>query len=187
MATNMFCKKIGKALLTVAVVGSMFIGVIFAMDLNHPSLKGSFNALGTGYAIARWPYTDGDVPEGTSVQVRAATTNPDATHVIFVWKANDVEVYRSGIILLSSSGDTWEGETVYDAYNSRLLNVAGSWGVQAYFYDDPAAPYSDALAQDKISIRAISFHPFVIPEVPYGVVGSMTAMFVAFIAYQKRF
>lgn len=28
---------------------------------------------------------------------------------------------------------------------------------------------------------------FVVPEVPYGVVGSMAAMFVAFIAYQKRF
>jgi len=187
LVINMF-KKISRILIVLIIASSMLFGVILAMDLSHPSLLGSFNALGdSGYAIARWPYTDGDVPVGTNVQVRAATTNPDATHVIFVWIANEVEIYRSGKISLSKSDDTWEGTFVYDALNSYTLNIPGDWAAKAYFYDDKDAPYSDSLTDGQISIRAISFHPFVIPEIPYGVIGSLVTMVLAFVLYLKRF
>ena len=152
------------------------------MELNDPSLKGSFSALSSGYAIGRWPYSDGDVPLGTSVEVRASTTKMDATHVVFIWFADNEEQYTSDMIPLVDNGDTWNGASVKDAYNSHMLNVAGDWGVQARFFKGTSEEGADRLA-----IRAISFHPFVIPEVPFGVIGSLTAMVLALFVYQKRF
>ncbi|MBN2334642.1 hypothetical protein JXL21_03715 [Candidatus Bathyarchaeota archaeon] len=166
-------------------LASTLVNVAFAADLSDPSLKGSFNALGSGYAIGRWPYSDGDVPIGTLVGVRASTTNMDATHVIFVWKADEAEIYRSGKIPLEDNGDTWGGDPVLDAYDSNMINVAGDWGVQAYFFDDVDEPFDDALGRDSCGIKAISFHPFVIPEVPFGTVMAVLAMLAA-LAF-KRF
>lgn len=180
-------KKISQILLVLIIASSMLFGVILATDLNDPSLKGSFNALGSGYAIGRWPYSDGDIEIPANVQVRAATTNLDATHVMFVWKADESTIYESGKITLSLSSDTWEGEPIKDAYDSNDINIPGPWGVQAYFFDDPNDPLSESLGRDSVGIRAISFHPFVIPEIPYGVIGSLVTMVLAFVLYLKRF
>ncbi|MHA1267694.1 MAG: hypothetical protein ACTSRS_20835 [Candidatus Helarchaeota archaeon] len=73
------------------------------------------------------------------------------------------------------SSDTWGTDPIYDAYDTRVLSVAGDWGVQAYYYDDWDAPFGDSLASGKVAIRAISYHP-VIPEVPYGTIASMITM-----------
>ena len=169
----------------IVLANTFLINIVYAADLSDPSLKGSFNALGSGYAIGRWSYSDGDLPLGSQVQVRASTTNMDTTHVIFVWKANDGEIYRSGKIPLVDNGDTWETAPIKDAYDAQILNVAGDWGVQAYFYDDPDAPIGDSLASGKYAIKAISFHPFVIPEVTYGTITGLLTLVGALIYIQK--
>jgi len=159
---------------------SIFGGCLAFADDISGTTQGSLSALGSGYGIGRWPYSDGDVPVGSSVTVRVATLDPDVTHVILVWKAGEDVIYQTGKIAVSLSSDTWGTDPIYDAYDTQVLSVAGDWGVQAYYYDDWDAPFGDSLASGKVAIRAISYHP-VIPEVPYGTIASMITMLGALV------
>ena len=163
------------------------IPIAFAADISGSTL-GSLSALGSGYGIGRWPYSSGDVPLGSSVQVRVATTDPSITHVILLWKADEVTVYTTGKLAVTASGDTWGSLPINDTYNTQVLSVVGDWGVQAYFYDDWDAPFEgQKYSSGKVAIRAISFHPNVIPEVPYGTIATLTTMLGAlYVFYTKR-
>ena len=109
------------------------------------------------------------------------------THVIFVWKADESVIYTTGKIAITSSSDTWGSAQIYDAYNTQVLSVSGSWGCQAFFYDDWNAPFDAPLSSGKVAIRAISFHPNVIPEIPYGTIASLLIMLgTFFMFYVKR-
>jgi len=154
---------------------------------------GSLNALGSGYGIGRWPYNDGNVPINTEVAVRVATLNENITHVILVWKVDDSTVHTTGKIPITLSGDTWGTAPIYDnydpveGYSSYILNVAGDWGVQAYYYNDTNAPFDEyKLTSGKIAIKAISFLINVIPEIPYGTIGILLTMLGAFFVFYIR-
>ncbi len=184
MSRKISSKIIFVSLITLFVIS---IPIVFAADISGTTI-GSLNALGSGYGIGRWPYSSGDVPLGSSVQVRVATTDPNITHVVLLWKANDVTIYTTGKLPMTDSGDTWGSLPINDTLNAQVLSVAGDWGVQAYFYDNWDAPFENSkYSTDKVAIRAISFHPNVIPEIPYGTIATLITMMGAlYVFYIKR-
>ena len=143
-----------------------------AEELNY--ILGSINALNSGYAITRWPYTDGDVFMGHEATVRAITTEyPEATRVWFRWIRPDGTDWLDGPKDLNPSVDTWDGNPVRDASSTKTLDMMGAWGVQAYFEGangKPKGPYRIPSVQ----IKAISWH--VVPEVPLGTVAVTLSM-----------
>lgn len=173
-------------LLTLMSIFLASIPIALAEEISGTT-QGSLSALGSGYGIGRWPYSDGDVPQGTNVTVRAATTNENVTHVIIIWKANETTIYTTGKINIEESEDTWNGAKIYDAYNWQFLVYTGNWSAKAYFYDNEGNPVGEDLNDGKVAIRAISFHPNVIPEVPYGTIATLITMLGAFyVFYAKR-
>lgn len=161
-----------------ALLLALNIGLANAEELK--GMPGSINALNTGYAITRWPYTDGDIYVGQDATVRACTTIPPPpdgsgpTQVVFRWHRPDDSYFDIGPIDLALSDDTWEGKPIYDAYDTQTLNILDSWGVQALFLGEggtlqgPEAPY------DIVKIKAISWH--VLPEVPLGAIVTVLSM-----------
>ena len=150
-------------------------GLAFADELKG-EIKGSINALDSGYAITRWPWDGGDIFPGTTVQVRACTTeppHPEATEVVFRWNRPDGSHYDVGPKPLTLSGDTWDGKPIWDAYDTQTLFMIGDWGVQALFCDEDGKlqgpnPYPIE------NIKAISYHA--IPEVPFGTIATILSM-----------
>lgn len=149
--------------------------LVFAEELKG-KIKGSINALDSGYAISRWPWNGGDIFPGESVQVRALTTEPpypNATWVVFRWNQPDGSHWDTPPKVLTKSVDTWDGLPIWDAYDTQTLNRPGDWGVQALFCDEDGKlqgpnPYPI------INIKAISYH--IVPEVPFGTIATMLCM-----------
>ncbi len=147
----------------------------FAEELKG-KIKGSINALDTGYAISRWPWNGGDIFPGESVQVRALTTEPpfpEATYVVFRWNQPDSNHFDTPPKVLTKSVDTWDGLPIWDAYDTQTLQMTGDWGVQALFCNEEGKlqgpnPYPI------VNIKAISYH--VVPEVPFGTIATMLFM-----------
>ncbi len=163
--------------------------LVYAAELKG-TIPGSINALDSGYAITRWPYTDGEIMIGMDAQVRALTTHPphpEATQVVFRWiRPDNSTLPYLGPVPLTLSGDTWDGLPVWDAYETRTIDMLGPWGVQALFADSegntlPLSPLPT------VSIRAISWHA--VPEVPLGTIASLLGMFggiLVFAVFRKR-
>lgn len=167
------------SLIGLIVVLSTFMGgIVFAAELKGTT-GGSLNALNTGYAITRWPWNSGDVYPGQEATVRACTTEPPhpyATHVVFRWHSPDGTWFDVGPVLLTKSADTWGGKPIWDAYDTKTLDLMGDWGVQALFTNQYGTlqgpnPYP------VVKIRAISWH--VTPEVPFGTIATIITMFGA--------
>jgi len=168
-----------KALKLLPLVGTFVIlltlsmGFVLADELKGTT-GGSLNALDSGYAITRSPWDGGDILPGEEVTVRACTTEyPEATEVVFRWNAPDGTHSDVGPISLTSSGDTWDGDPIWDAYDSRTLTMIGNWGVQALFLDEEGnlqGPNPFPI----VNIKAISYH--VTPEVPFGTTAALLSM-----------
>jgi len=174
--------KSSRALIALAVATFVVLllnnGLVYGAELKG-SIPGSINALNTGYAITRWPWSGGDVFLYTEATVRACTTEPpypEATQVVFRWHRPDGSHWDVGPIPLTLSGDTWGGKPIWDAYDTQTLDMMGNWGVQALFIDEEGRlqgpnPYPI------VKIKAISWH--VIPDVPLGTIAAILSMFGA--------
>lgn len=151
------------------------IGLAFAVNLKD--YGGSLNALGSGYAITRWPPGGGDILPGQPATVRAYTTEyPTAIQVVFRWHSPDGSSFDTDPEPLVLSPDTWDSLTVHVAENTQTLDMIGDWGVQALFLNEEGKlqgpnPYPI------VKIKAISWH--VIPEVPLGTIAAIISMFGA--------
>ena len=164
-----------------SVVGILIIllalntGLAYADELMG-STGGSLNALNSGYAITRWPWNGGEIYVYQDATVRACTTHPphpEATQVAFRWIRPDGSNWTVGPFPLTNSSDTWDGKWIFDAYNTKTLDMLGDWGVQALFCgpDGKELPISPC---PTVNIKAISWH--VIPEVPLGTIMSLLGM-----------
>ena len=161
---------------------ALLISIEAAYAVYPPELypmNGSINALDSGYAITRWPYTDGDVIIFTTVGVRAYTTDMACSAVIFKWIRPDGSIAHEVQVPLNPTTDTWKGAALKVAEDSEEIDMGSigdsNWGVQAKFVGCSGRP--------EINIRAISYHPNVIPEVPLGTLASAATMLVALSGY----
>jgi len=148
-------------------------GLAYAEELK--GTVGSLNALNSGYAITRWPPSDGIYLVGEDLTVRACTTEyPEAVMVVFRWHFPDGSSFDTDPKPLVPSGDTWNGNPIWDAYDTQTLSLVGDYGVQALFLNtdrDLQGPLNPYIITD---IRAISGHA--IPEVPFGTIATIVVM-----------
>jgi len=151
-------------------------GLAYADELS--GLPGSINALNSGYAITRWPPSDGIFLQFADLTVKALTTkypnDPNATHVVFRWNLPNGSSFDTDPYPLENIGNTWKTNPVYEANDTQTLSLLGDYGVQALFHngtDDlqgPEHPY------EIVKIKAISGHA--IPEVPFGTIATILGM-----------
>lgn len=154
---------------------ALISGLAFAEELKG-TVKGSFNALDSGYAIARWPWDGGNILPGDSVTVRAGTTeppHPEAVQVVFRWNQPDGNHWDTPPQDLTKSADTWGEKPIWDAYDTQTLNMIGDWGVQALFIDEEGK-LQGSNPYPIVKIKAISYH--VIPELPFGTIAAVLSM-----------
>jgi len=164
----------------------MFLGLLVMCSglVKAEELKdsvGSLNALNSGYAITRWPWDGGQILIGEDATVRACTTvipseGITATQVVFRWISPNGSSWDSDPKDLTLSGDTWNGEPIYDVYDTGTIDVLGDWGVQALFIGD-AGKLRGPNPYPVMQIRAISWHA--VPEVPFGTLAAVLALFGA--------
>jgi hypothetical protein len=161
---------------TLVILLTLNIGLAFAAELNGTT-GGSLNALNSGYAIARWPWDSGDVFPGETATVRACTTEPpypEATQVVFRWIRSDGTYFDVGPKPLTLSGDTWNGDPIYDAYDTQTIDMVGNWGVQALFQNGDGSLQGPNDDYETVQIRAISYHAT--PEIPLGTIAAALTM-----------
>jgi len=163
----------GVAVFLFLVILTMNIGLACADELK--GTVGSLNALNSGYAITRWPPSDGIYLVGEDLTVRACTTEyPEAVTVVFRWHFPNGSSFDTDPKPLVLSGDTWNGKPMWDAYDTQTLSLVGEYGVQALFLNtdrDLQGPLNPYIIND---IRAISGHA--IPEIPFGTIATIVAM-----------
>jgi len=173
--------KLRFSLVAVLLLGilALYSGLAYADELS--GLQGSINALKSGYAITRWPPSDGVFLVGEDLTVKALTTkypnDPNATHVVFRWNLPDGSSNDTDPYPLEYIGNTWNGNPVYEANDTQTLSLLGDYGVQALFLNgtrDLQGPNNPYLID---SIRAISGHA--IPEVPFGTIATILGMLAA--------
>lgn len=142
----------------------------------------------SGYAITMYDPPHGtDVVPGQLVEVRAGTTHwfdEDVTSVTFRWMppaGSGLSETLHEFIPLSPSSPaeyTKKGDFINDTFDTFTLptteDAIGDWGVQAWFHDSQG---NIRHRTDIIAIRAVSFN--VVPEVPFGTLAILTAMFGA--------
>ena len=164
-------------------------GLAYAADL-----KGSWNALSSGYAITRWPWDGGEIFVGDDATVRAGTTVPPPpegsgpTQVVFRWIRPNGSSWDVGPVDLAPSGDTWDGKPIYDAYDTQTIDMLSTptedWGVQALFLDENGTLKGPSTPYPIVKIKAISWHA--IPEVPFGTIAAALAFFGALAIYAVK-
>ena len=153
----------------------VFIGLFGMMN----SAYAPWSTLGTGYAITS-NYHGKDVPLMATVNVTAGTLDPSVTQVTFKWhRTNDTLVREVTVPVFTNgtSGQWNNGDAALIRYavDSFRPDLAGDWGVQAFFQD--SAGKNRAGVNNVIKIKATSFN--VIPEVPLGTAAILLSMFGA--------
>jgi hypothetical protein len=170
-----------RILILAFVTFCLSISFVSAVELKGTT-GGSLNALNSGYAITRVPWTDGSLLPGETANVMAYTTDLGAVAVHFRWNDPDGG-HVVHIVPLTPSLDTWDGAPLLEAADSHDLLIIGDWGVQAIFVDGDGNPRGP-LALPTIAIKAISWH--VTPEVPIGTLLSVISMLGALGAYKLK-
>lgn len=148
---------------------------LMALGLFVMCVEAQWDALNSGYAVTT-NYHGVDVQLGTPVTARAGTTEyPNVTSVRFRWipPVGD-EILTDAVNLTPSDpSEYWNGELIYDAFNTTTIDVLGEWGVQALFYDSAEPP--NLMHETGIKkIRATSF--FAVPQVPFGTIAIVLTM-----------
>ena len=146
-----------------------------------------WSTLGTGYAITS-DYHGIDVMPGTTITVTAGTLDASVVEVTFRWHMPNDTARWEETVAVSTNGTTgqWNNGTtalIRYAQSTRIPDVLGDWGVQAFFQDSTGREKSGL--EDVIKIRATSFN--VVPEIPLiGTIGATAAMFLGLGLYMTR-
>ena len=163
---------------------ALLSGVLFLLLIVGASAQ--WGAINSGYAVTT-DWHGKDVPLGTTITVKAGTTNLDVVEVKFRWlRPNGTEAWDP-IPVTSYTEELWEGQIIRVFENARTPDTLGDWGVQAVFYDGGGNGVGPIPNQpEKIAIRATSFN--MIPEIPIvGTAGAVVAMLLGLgLFYKKR-
>ena len=147
-----------------------------------------WSEINSGYAVTtNWHKIN--VPIGQTVVATAGTTDPDVTHVRFIWKNPSNNTVWDENVTIQGSLKTpdvppnvpqevidWANGniniTYWYAQNAHNPDVAGEWGVRVIFYN---ATKPRGNSRVNFAIRATSFN--VIPDAPLvGTAGLVLAM-----------
>ena len=141
----------------------------------------SKTSINSGYAVTTdWHGTM--VPLETTVTARAGTTDLSIETVWFRWMRPDETEAWPPIEVTTYTLDTWNGKTVRVFINAQEPDEVGDWAVQVVFENSDGhgqGPLPEV--SDKVAIRARSF--FAIPEVSFGTIAILIAMFGALSAF----
>ena len=154
-----------------------------------------WSTLETGYAITS-NYHGVDVLLGNPVTVTAGTLDSNVVRITFRWHFPNESIAREFTVssLLTSPYpppnvpqeviDYENSTTIWYAQDSMVPDVLGDWGVQAFFQDSEGK--DRAGLEDVIKIKATSFNA--VPEVPFGTLAILAAMFgaIAIFAVRKK-
>lgn len=110
---------------------------------------------------------------GGTVTATAGTTDLDITEVRFLWKDPDESVVWDVTVPVVDSGETWNGEPIYIATDTKSPDSIGDWAVQAFFLDEEG--HLRGQGSGIVKIRATSFHA--VPEVPIGTLATVLSLF----------
>ena len=160
----------------------LYSGIAYAEELK--GTVGSLNALNSGYAITRWPPSNGTVLVGENLTVRACTTETIATVVVFRWHLPNGSSFDTIEKPLVDLGDTWNSAPIYEANDTQTLSLLGDYGVQALFLNDTRDLQGPNNPYEINNIRAISGHA--IPEVPLGTIATILVMLGALGAFALK-
>jgi hypothetical protein len=143
----------------------------------------------SGYAVTtNWHGTD--VPLGEIIIATAGTTDPDVTHVEFIWRNSSGIVWDENVTVSGplTTPDVpsdvppevidWatnnQGIKYWYAQNKHIPNALGEWGVQAMFHN---ATKPKGKSEVNFVIRSASFN--VVPDAPIvGTAGMIVAMLI---------
>ena len=150
-----------------------------------------WSTLGTGYAITS-NYHGVDIPPGTPVTITAGTLDSNVVKITFRWHEppdGNGPVRWEVTVPIFTNGTTgqWNNGTTSEiryAQATQTPDVLGDWGVQAFFRDSTG---KDRVGlEDVIKIKATSFNA--VPEVPFGTLAILVAMFgaIAIFAVRKK-
>ena len=175
-----------KRKISLAVALLVCILLISVSVVNAP-----WSTLGTGYAITS-NYHGVDVPPGNPVTVTAGTLDSNVVRITFRWHEppdGNGPVRWEVIKLIFKNGtfEQWNNGTTAEiryANDTQTPDVLGDWGVQAFFRDSTGK--DRAGLTNVISIKATSFNA--VPEVPFGTLAILTAMFgaIAIFAIKRK-
>lgn len=150
-----------------------------------------WSTLGTGYAITS-NYHGVDILPGTPVTITAGTLDSNVVKITFRWHEppdGNGPVRWEVTVPIFTNGTTgqWNNGTTAEiryAQNTQTPDVLGDWGVQAFFRDSTGKDRADLT--NVINIKATSFNA--VPEVPFGTLAILTAMFgaIAIFAIKKK-
>lgn len=138
-----------------------------------------WQTLGTGYAIDT-NYHGIDVFPSTPVTATAGTLDPGVVNVTFRWHMpNGTPRWDvTKVVWTNGTQGQWNDGTwanISYANDTRILDVLGDWGVQAFFIGPEGSDRANLT--DVVKIRAQSFN--VVPEVPLGTVITVASMLAA--------
>ena len=150
-----------------------------------------WSTLGTGYAITS-NYHGVDISPGTPVTITAGTLDSNVVKITFRWHEppdGNGPVRWEVTVPIFTNGTTgqWNNGTTSEiryAQATQTPDVLGDWGVQAFFRDSTGK--DRAGLEDVIKIKATSFNA--VPEVPFGTLAILVAMFgaIAIFAVRKK-
>lgn len=173
-----------KISLAVALLASIIL--ISVSVVNAP-----WSTLGTGYAITS-NYHGVNIIPGTPVTITAGTLDSNVVKITFKWHEppdGNGPVRWEVTVPIFTNGTTgqWNNGTPAEiryAQDTQTPDVLGDWGVQAFFRDSTGKDRADL--EDVIKIKATSFNA--VPEVPFGTLAILTAMFgaIAIFAIKKK-
>ena len=171
-----------KISLTVAMLVCILLISISAV--NAP-----WSTLGTGYAITS-NYHGVDIPPGTPVTITAGTLDSNVVKITFRWHEppdgnGPVRWEVTVPIFTNCTTGQWNNGTPAEiryAQDTQTPDVLGDWGVQAFFRDSTGK--DKAGLTNVIKIKATSFNA--VPEVPFGTLAILTAMFGAIAIFAMK-
>lgn len=183
--------------LYIAVI--MLFILFFAIGVN--TVYAPWSSLKSDYAITTDYHGVEDIWPGTSITAWAGTTDQTVVKVEFEWKnETDDVVFEENVTVFGpyttpnvptgvpQEITDWSqentGYVVLYASNIQVPEDIGDWGVQALFYGEDG--HIRGQDSDIVAIRATSIH--VTPEVPFGTIAIILAMFgaLAFFTIRKR-
>lgn len=160
------------------------LALVFIVLILIPVAHAPWSTLGTGYAITT-NYHGVDVPPGFPITVTAGTLDSRVVNVTFRWHAppdGDGPIEREVVVPVAPNGTEgkWNnGTEVPILYAQDIFapdpDELGDWGIQAFFQDSEGTDRANLT--DVIKIKAVSVN--VVPEVPYGTIAILVAMFGA--------